>query len=127
MTTQLISESKCVFLNPGRYDPFPEIVFKAVPSCKHVLLVRNRNDVLMLSFCNDVFGNDKFTFHSIVHDDPKRYEKIIEFVKTYRRVPIITTPKGCDYKLLFDGAAFCFQCSTPRTGCAYNWKQTVSK
>ena len=50
---------------------------------------------------------------------------VFDQYKTYRRVPIITTPKGCGYKLLFDGAAFCFQCSTPRTGCAYNWKQTV--
>ena len=32
----------------------------------------------------------------------------------YRRVPIITTPFGCGYNLLFDGAAFCFQCGTPQ-------------
>ena len=43
----------------------------------------------------------------------------------YRRVHIITTPFGCGYKLLFDGAAFCFQCRTTQMGCAYNWKQTV--
>ncbi len=33
--------------------------------------------------------------------------------KLYRRVPIITTPFGCGYKLDYDGIAFYFPFCTP--------------
>jgi hypothetical protein len=76
--------SRCVIVKPGRCDSVPEIVFKHVPDCKHILVVTDPLDILTRSFCYDYFGGkDGYTCMSVVHSDPKLHTKILDFVNTY--------------------------------------------
>ena len=84
-----MSSTGCVFVRPGRMDSFPELVFKKVPDCKHILIVTKQEDILTRSFCNDVFGNDKYTFRSVFDNDPEMFAKITAFTKTFPQNSII--------------------------------------
>jgi hypothetical protein len=73
----------CILVHPKRNDPFPQYIFQIVPNCKHVLIVTRRDDVLTRSFCNDIFGNEAYTFVSLYENDPNLHEKVMMFVNTY--------------------------------------------